>query len=118
VDAVCDRLVLIDNGQIKFDGTPEEFRLLHVMENVVVLTTKEPLSEVMESVFMQQDWVSEIVVISANTIQIIPQGNHDIFDNVYTLAKAKNWKVASIKYHKGRLDDVFREITLYDKGAK
>ena len=35
----------------------------------------------------------------------------DLYERVYRLARDRNWSVNSIYLEKGRLDDVFRQLT-------
>jgi ABC-2 type transport system ATP-binding protein len=119
VEAVCSRAIIIDRGQIVANGTPEDLKrkceyggaVLLVARGVKGAQLTESLSRVpntrMASIVREEKgkvWV-----------RVYPKAdnrNGDLARNV--LAAANGWEVEELHTEEGRLDEVFRSITLPD----
>ena len=115
VDAVCTRATIIASGRIVSDGTPEELLRRSRMHNALklglavadasgVVETLEAVSGVMRAeVTAQSDGALELV--------LFPAGSAPLAGPVSDAARANGWHVTEMHVERGRLDDVFREIT-------
>lgn len=112
VDAICDRLVLIDEGKVKFDGTPDEFRALGHLDGVALLTCKDITAEKMEAVFSQCEFVKEVEKTASHSVRIYPKDeDSDISYAIAHILLEHGWRATELTLHKGRLEDVFQQLT-------
>lgn len=111
VSAVCTRAMIIANGKILVDGTPAELEARSPYHNAVTLRlnnvedAQRALSELPE--------VSEIKLINDDGgLLIIPKPDQQVYPAVSKLVTQQGWSVEELFVQKGRLDDVFRQITV------
>jgi ABC-2 type transport system ATP-binding protein len=124
VDAACSRAIIIDRGQIVANGTPAELRAKSDVAGAVSVKVagisagelREKLNGVGPArktlVLGEQNGAAQVRVYpKANVV------NGDLAHAVGELAVREKWKVEEIHTEEGRLDEVFRSITLPDTGA-
>ncbi len=123
VDAVCTRAIIIDRGRIVANGTPQELRLKGRQEATVILrikrerATKDALAADLRAVTgvkrvsVAEDAEALTATVGADKQRVL---NGDVNLAIFELAKTQGWKVVSLRQEEGRLDDIFRAITLPD----
>ncbi|PPR64963.1 MAG: putative ABC transporter ATP-binding protein YxlF [Alphaproteobacteria bacterium MarineAlpha4_Bin2] len=109
VEAVCSRAVIIAKGRIVADSTPEEL-LSRAPDNNVVMIKAVDLSAV-RSVLENADGVAAIETVDGTCIRIRPKAGAVIVDKVAAALREAAVPVDEIHLERGRLDDVFRQIT-------
>ncbi len=116
VDAICDRAIIIAKGRIKFDGTPRQLEEMSESHNSVLLTLDGYPSLNVEKLLGELPGASRVEMVKAidekTTYRIYSQKHADLADEVGRLASKQEWVVDEIRVEKGRLDDVFRQLTL------
>ncbi|MDZ7736673.1 MAG: ABC transporter ATP-binding protein [Gammaproteobacteria bacterium] len=116
VDAVCSRAVIIAAGRILFDGTPVELQARSDMHNAVTLVIDKATATEAESVIGSLDDVERVERIAERgdrvTLLTVPHGGREIITAISKTLHSHNWAVQSLQVEAGRLDDVFRQITL------
>jgi ABC-2 type transport system ATP-binding protein len=114
VEAVCSRAVIIAQGRIVADGTPAELAALDPQHKAVILVM--PQSQIaaarakltgLTGVAAVDDWVGE----ESDGLAIRPVAGTEILTSIGTLVRAEGWDVSEIRLERGRLDQVFRQIT-------
>jgi ABC-2 type transport system ATP-binding protein len=119
VEAVCSRAIIIDRGQIVANGTPEELkRKSESGGSVLVAVGGATAAQLMERFS---------VIPNARKTAIVKEDNKEIWLRVYPAANSRNgelvrdvmtavngWKIEELRTEEGRLDEVFRSITLPD----
>ena len=116
VDAICTRAIIIANGHIVTDDTPENLRKRSPSAGAVSLslTTSEP-DKVLEAL-EKTAGIAETKIITRNKesleLRFLPQNqDHPIADAIMATALSHDCKVQSISIEAGRLDEVFRNLT-------
>lgn len=114
VDAVCSRALIIAAGRIVSDGTPEQLEALSPHHNAVqlVLTGADPSKVV--STLQSIEGVRDVSVTPDNgalRFEAIPEKNELIADRIAGAARDNDWNLAAMYVERGRLDEVFREVT-------
>lgn len=121
VEAVCTRVVLISKGRIVADCTPAAFMAKSRYHNAVTLCISPP-SGIM--VFDELRRISSVADVEdggtthaadGSTIvrcTVIPKHAKNIAAEVSALIRTKGWKVDLMRTESGRMDDVFRDLTL------
>ncbi len=117
VDAVCSRAIIIDRGRIVANGTPRELRGKSEWAGAVSLritgmaagAVKEKLSQIRSAKRVTAaDDSSRIVA----TVFPRTAGDGDLARDV--IEATKGWQVEELHTEEGRLDEVFRSITMPD----
>ncbi len=116
VSAVCSRAVIIAGGRLVADGTPEELQARSRYHNAVTLKirTKAIKSTVNELAKLAgvETVETDASDDAAPQFTVFPKDQRPIIDAVGALARDKGWEVREIVVERGRLDDVFRSLTL------
>ena len=117
VDAVCSRALIIDRGRIVANGTPEELRRKSKWAGAVTLRVNGlPAGEVQAR--LQQLRSAQNVTAEASgarvTVTVFPRqaGDGDLTREILTATNG--WQVEELRTEEGRLDEVFRSLTLPD----
>jgi ABC-2 type transport system ATP-binding protein len=120
VEAVCSRAIIIARGRILADATPAGLAARSRFHNAVRLVTPEAASPAMLEELRQLPAVASVEAASdgeGDGCWIFPRAAQPIIGEVAGLARARGWAVAGLRGERGRLDDVFRTITLPDDPA-
>ena len=119
VEAVCSRAIIIDRGQVVASGTPEQLKRKSETYGTVLLTIKGAPAAQVSSKLGNTPQVRKIVVLKEEPgeilVRIYPKTenrNGDFMREVMTAAQG--WVVEEVRTDEGRLDEVFRSITLPD----
>ena len=120
VDAVCSRAVIIAAGRILFDGTPTELQARSDMHNAVTLELNETDAAAATTAIQGIDDVERVERIAEGndriTLLAVPHNGREIITAISHVVHNNGWAVQSLRVEAGRLDDVFRQITLpHDK---
>ena len=118
VEAVTNRVILIANGQKKFDGKPREFSSYSEQANTFDLELLDADSNKVKSVLSQCQEIKSVELISENAnkinFRLSPRNKNklNLFKNDIAELIAKNqWKVSSLQLNKGELNEVFSALT-------
>lgn len=124
VEAVCNRAIIIDQGQKVEDGTPDDIKRKALNAGSIILETHGVLaSEVIRKVGSLEG-VDKVVTLSENAQQqvqsrVFPKSAvafGSLAPEVFKLASRESWSVSELHTDPGRLDDVFRRITFSETG--
>ncbi len=112
VEALCTRAVIIARGKILADDTPEglEQRSRYHLAVTLRLESPERYREKLAALPM----VAEVEV-HANGLTAFPSGKETPFPHIKALVDEENWPVQSLQLERGRLDEVFRTITMGER---
>lgn len=115
VDAVCTRAVIISAGRLVSDSTPAELLARSRFHNALSISIRSDSVDGMEEAFGALPGVASVEVLGADDgcvrLQLFPAGDATIAASVSELARERNWAVEELLVERGRLDEVFREIT-------
>ncbi len=121
VEAVCSRAVIIDKGRIVADGTAEDLQRRLPYHNAVAVTvTADAAGSALEAMKAVGGVKGVEEVSKANghaQLRALSAGTGEIIGDVATALREKSIDVNQIYVERGRLDDVFREITTSDGGT-
>ncbi len=121
VEAVCSRAVVIDKGRIVADGTAEQLQRRLPYHNAVSLTVADSaLTSVQEALGAVGGVrsVEEVSRVNGHvTLRAVPANGAGILPEVAAALRSRSIDVEQIYVERGRLDDVFRQITTPDAAA-
>ncbi len=124
VDAACSRAIIIDRGKIVANGTPEELRRKSDWAGAVTLRVSGTSAAVVSQKLSQLPKVKRATIVreeaTSVTVRVFPKADaNGILANSIADA-AQGWRIEELHTEEGRLDEVFRSITMPDtvKGDK
>lgn len=110
VHALCNRVVIIANGKLLADATPAELEARSRYHGAVSFSA--PGSGVSQEMLGRLPQVASIEVDPLDgRITVFPKPGERILEPVQTLLHAQGLEVSEIQLERGRLDEVFRQIT-------
>ncbi|HAT35718.1 MAG TPA: ABC transporter ATP-binding protein [Rhodospirillaceae bacterium] len=110
VEAVCTRAIIIAKGKLLADATPHE--LLRKSQHYNSVSVSVPNVEKAKEVLEGLDSVKRVRVTDEEWLLAYPKGKEPINEEVAQALRSARLKVNEIRAEGGRLDDVFRDITL------
>jgi ABC-2 type transport system ATP-binding protein len=118
VDAACSRAIIIDRGKIVANGTPAELRQKSDWAGAVTLRVKGVASSAVTAKLNQVPLVKRVTVLDEKdghvTVRAFPKsGTNGALAHAIGEA-AHEWQIEQLQSEEGRLDDVFRSITMPD----
>ncbi len=125
VDAACSRAIIIDQGRIVADGTPDELKQQAAHAGVVVARLrglagtgiKQELERLSECKSLEVSDSGEDI-ICARVDPAKGKTSEDLSSAIFRMAVDKNLTVEELRIEEGRLDDVFRQVTQSDTATK
>ena len=118
VDAVCSRAIIIDRGKIVANGTPQELRQKSEWAGAVTLRVKGVAASAVTAKLYQVPLVKRVTVVDEKegrvTVRAFPKsGANGALAQAIGQA-AHEWQIEQLQAEEGRLDEVFRSITMPD----
>lgn len=121
VEAACTRAIIIDRGRVVANGTPAELKSRSDRAGAVSLTLSGATAQEVTSKFSATPGVlkSEILLEDSSKLVVRAYPERSKLDGALAarlaeLAARESWKIEDLRTEEGRLDDVFRAITLPD----
>ncbi len=115
VDAVCSRAIIIAGGKVVADGVPAELEERAPRHNAVALAVCHPEGHDVVGPLQALDGVDRVESLGSEGelahYVVLPSKGGSIIDAVSARVREQGWQVAEMHVERGRLDDVFREIT-------
>ncbi len=116
VDSVCSRAIIIADGKVVADDTPDGLRRRSISHGSVVLTVTGVATDGIQKRITELDGVASVSVVDADgertTLRIFPDDPAvPVADRVIASVNQDGVRLTAVFVEQGRLDDVFREIT-------
>ncbi len=115
VEAVCTRAIIIARGRVIADETPEELRRRSPWHNALRLTVARDGAQSFEELVAGLGAVREVrrlgEVDGVVEFLVAPANGTDIAPEVLALARDRGVEVRDASIERGRLEDVFRQLT-------
>ena len=122
VEAVCSRAIIIDRGQIVANGTPAELKQRSKRAGTVTLRLASGSASEAAMKIQRLPSVESAAAVAEKPLTISaqarPKAASALSGEIYELAVREGWKVLDLHTEEGRLDEVFRGITLPDTKEK
>jgi ABC-2 type transport system ATP-binding protein len=109
VEAICDRVIIIDKGKIVADEEQDKIASpnFESVQTLIVEFNKEISPELLQAVA----GIGQVVNTSANTWLIQALTGKDIREEIFEFAVKHGLKVLLMQIKEKKLEDVFRELT-------
>lgn len=121
VEAVCSRAIIIDRGQIVANGTPQELKQRSDLSGAISIRVSGVDGESVKQKLQQLAQAKKAVILKEGSqkvsARVFPKAetvNGELARSVAELAAKENWRLEELHTEEGRLDEVFRNITMPD----
>ena len=122
VEAVCTRAIVIDRGRIVADGTAEDLQRRMPYHNAVAVRVDAGKADAVATALGSLAGVEKVERNAAAEghvlLRAIPKAGAIIAGDVANLLNQKSLAVAEMYVERGKLDDVFRQITTQEGRAR
>lgn len=121
VDAACSRAIVIDRGQIVANGTPLELRQRAEGAGAVLIRVLGVDSGALRTRLGGVDGAKRVLIVNQEgagvVARVFPQtarAGYDLARQVGEVVLKEGWRVEELHTEEGRMDEVFRSITMPD----
>jgi ABC-2 type transport system ATP-binding protein len=118
VDAVCSRAIIIDRGRIVANGTPQELRQKSEWAGAVTLRVSGISAAALTQKLSQLSLVKRTAILKEEaasvTVRVFPKSTANGTLASSIADAALGWRIEEMHTEEGRLDEVFRSITMPD----
>ena len=115
VDAVCTRAIVISEGRMLADSTPGELERRSAYCNAVSAWLAPDRAEALKAALAAIPAVARVEAAAGRPdgvrLVAVPRDGQEIFDAVAAAARENGVASGQLRVERGRLEDVFREIT-------
>ena len=120
VDAVCSRAMIISEGRVVGYGTPDELLSQSLYRNSVIVSVNAEDHMQLMNDFNRLDFVYSVEHIPEKqqglvTMRLYPENKNSIAPQLKHYLFSKNIPIEQFIVNRGRMDEVFRELTNEDR---
>lgn len=108
VEAVCNRVMIIANGKLLADDTPQGLIARSRYHNSVSMVVEA--TEKVASILSELPEVAR-AELNEGGLTLFPAAEKGLFEAVTAAINEHQWQVSALRLEAGRLDEVFRSIT-------
>lgn len=109
VEAVCDRIIIINQGKLVADSPTKEVQKLWKGKTVISVEFEEEID--IDKLFAMKG-VGNVQTSDKRKVQIHQTGDKDIRADIYKFATEGNYTLVGLSVKEISLEDVFQELTL------
>ena len=118
VEAICTRAIILSEGKIVGDGTPEELLSKSIYHNAINLKISVKPNQNVQQILLGIPSVERVEIQSSNhqtlSFVILAKQGQPILEEVKERLDQQNIKIVEMYVEKGRLDEVFRQMTIVE----
>jgi ABC-2 type transport system ATP-binding protein len=123
VEAACSRAIIIDRGTIVANGTPRDLKMRSEYAGAVTIQLTDANAEAVVGKVRAVQGIDRVEIVGERplTVRAYPHkrsASDDIAGAIGELARKEGWPLQQLRVEEGRLDEVFRSITLPDTKKK
>ncbi|MBU6415697.1 MAG: ABC transporter ATP-binding protein [Xanthomonadaceae bacterium] len=110
VRAACNRVAIVAHGRLRVEGTPAELEKRSRYHHAV--SFRAPASALARELLARQPEVETVEVDPVDgRVTVFPRDSGEIFSIVVKLLEEQRVRVEELQLERGRLEDVFRQVT-------
>jgi gliding motility-associated transport system ATP-binding protein len=115
VQAVCTRAIIIAAGRVLLDGTPAELEARSPLHNAVAVELAAGSAPRAREELAALSGVQRVDVLEGEDgllrLRVVPARGTNLTVEIARLAQGKGWQVQGLSLERGRLEEVFRQVT-------
>jgi ABC-2 type transport system ATP-binding protein len=108
VERVCNRALIISEGRIVVDSTPDELLQQAPNHNVIRVTLENPSDELISAI-TEQPWCLRVDRVKTTVLDVFPADGGNHLPELLALLEGR--ELQSIHLQEGRLNELFRSLT-------
>jgi len=108
VEAICDRIIIINNGKLIADSPKNEIRQLWKDKEIIIVEFKENIDL---ELLKQIDGIENITKNEQGLIKLNVNANTDIRPKIYDFAKDHNLTLIGLQSEEISLEHIFQNLT-------
>ncbi len=112
VQATCGRVMIISEGKLVADGSPDELLAQERSDNIVHITFQGVGSDEGIEALSQIEGVAKVKAAQEGRFIVEARTGVDIRPDLFHLAVARNWVILEMRTEQISLEDVFRKLTM------
>ena len=118
VEAICTQAIILSEGKIVGDGTPEELLSKSIYHNAINLKISVKPNQNVQQILLGIPSIERVEIQSFNhqtlSLVILAKQGKPILEEVKERLDQHNVKIVEMYVEKGRLDEVFRQMTIVE----
>ena len=107
VQATCDYIRMVEQGEIVFAGTVDEFDSYIAPNSLVVTLMEAPAEEELKAL----PGVISVEIIGKNRFRLKFADSREVVEQIVKSSVAKDWHLTEINVEKSSLDSIFAELS-------
>ncbi len=108
VQALCDRVVIINRGKIVADNRVSELKGLQTSGKKIIVE----FSDAIEVEYLKSlSDVNEVKHIVGGKYELFSSGENDVRGAIFKLASERNWTLIGLNQEEHSLENIFRDLT-------
>ncbi len=115
VNAICNRAIIIAQGKLLFNGTPDELEARSRYHNAVNLVLTTDTAGAVAQKLKQASYVVDVEFSETDSgvfnFRVVAKNGQSIIKDINNIAKENDWQFEALNVETGHLDEVFRDIT-------
>lgn len=114
VSATCQRVIIISEGKIVAEGTPDELTSGHLEHPTYQVALRGDLALIHEELAKLPHYAESATLTSDDGVHHIllkTTGHLDLSETIFELAVQRGWKLSRLLKEKVSLEDVFKRLT-------
>ncbi len=109
VEAVCDRVVIINNGKIVADAPTRELQILNQTNRVIILEFQKLFDW---QLLKKIPGVTEVIPEKNTTVKVYSSNKNDIRADIFRFAVENDFVLLGMRYDDQSIEQVFRQLTI------
>ncbi len=111
-EATCDRIVIINNGNVVADGTPEELKKVMAGDVKIRLTVKNADEETLDGFFKNFPNIDSYTIEpESDLFNVTIYSVEDVRETIYLEIKKREWILINFSLEVKSLENIFRKLT-------
>lgn len=111
VEAICDRVIIINKGQLVADDTLQGLKNSQAGIEVVIVQFKETVDTDSLAQLRPVENIDPVLIPSGSQFRIETTESEAIRKQLFSLAVEKGFNIVSLQSESNKLEDVFRQLT-------
>lgn len=112
VESVCNRVMIINQGKVVADQLPVAMAEVSEFHNSVHLQLNGCSPDNVRQRLLGIDEVADVLYNENNgSFRLVSNNGCSLVDRVWEVAQSSGWDVRTLSEEKGKLEDVFRQLT-------
>jgi ABC-2 type transport system ATP-binding protein len=107
IQAVCDEIIMIEQGQLVFADSIEAFNNYVAPQSIILVFENPPAIDSLSII----PGISRVEKISSKSFRVFYGGNNKINEAIIAESVRNEWRLIELMVEKNSVDEIFKEIT-------